>query len=561
MKILLVTEKYNPSETQRDGGARMVASLERSFGHKLSIMQFSGGTHQPRNGWNFTYPVDLRDRFERRIANAEFIAKQVGSVVRDFSHIVFVHVSMQFKFFCEDVETWTFPMFLTPSYELSGEKVPGEYMEMERAALLSTKNILTPSYFEKKQLLELYSIPEDKIHVVPRGVDLSILRPIDRSINDARAPVFCSIGSIKPQKNTLGLIRLFSRIKDKYARSFLYVIGPIQNQEYYDLVQSEVKKLKLSDNIRFVGYVAPENLAEYIADAHIHITTSHCETFGRSIFETLASGIPNIVMSQNNAAYDFLQNLPYARFTSNVNESLLAIDDVLSNFSKLSVMSREIGKLYDDKRLANLATAKISSDSTMIICDYDGTFFHKGDQAKTSEYIERFKQFSPRVICSARSTEDLLLQLQSFDVKTDWIISYSGAVITTGEGEILFVTSLSNKEVETIENMFPEHRKIEVNGQIIQIAVSCVLEKEIPEMNIESYQDNSFISNWQSSKLRAICKLLDHVNWQGDVKALGDGKYDLEYLRYFDGRLIQDGGETGVFIDKRMEVKNVEFIL
>ena len=125
MKILLITEKYNPDETQRDGGARLVTTLKRGFGDKLSIMQFDGGKHYSKNGWNFKYPINIDNRFERRIANAEFIAKQVKSVAIDFTHVVFVHASMQFKCILPDnIETWTFPMFLTPSYEASGEIVP-----------------------------------------------------------------------------------------------------------------------------------------------------------------------------------------------------------------------------------------------------------------------------------------------------------------------------------------------------------------------------------------------------------------------------------------------------
>ncbi|BBB57384.1 hypothetical protein MPCS_01394 [Candidatus Megaera polyxenophila] len=38
MKILLVTEKYNPDDIQRDGGARLVETLKRSFGKSLSII-------------------------------------------------------------------------------------------------------------------------------------------------------------------------------------------------------------------------------------------------------------------------------------------------------------------------------------------------------------------------------------------------------------------------------------------------------------------------------------------------------------------------------------------
>ena len=540
MKILLVTEKYNPDEIQRDGGARLVATLKRGFGDKLNIMQFDGNKHHSRDGWNFKYPINMDNRFERRIANAEFIAKQVSSVVSDFTHVIFVHASMQYKcILADNIETWTFPMFLTPSYEASGEIVPSEYTKMEKMALSNTRNILTPSYFEKNQLQEYYHIPENKIHVIPRGVDRSLFKPVSHDLNKDKPLIFCSIGSIKPQKNTLELVELFLSIKNTYPDSQLLIIGPVQNQPYYEQVKDKISSLRLAKDIELIGYVSPEKLSDIIKDCHIHISTSKCETFGRSIFETLASGIPNIARLENNAAYDFLQNLPYIKFISDNNEAMEFINAIVSDFPKLSSMASEIGTLYDDKRLEKPIVAKICNSDTLIVSDYDGTLFHKSCNNKTANYIEKFKQFTPRVLCSARSTEDLLMEMKRYDLEVDWIISYSGAVTTDGKGNILFVNSLLEEDIKKIMNLVTEHKKIIVNDQIIQISTSHTINNFIPGLNIEIYQGVSFISSWQSSKLRAICKLLDHINWKGDIKALGDGKYDLEYLRYFDGHLVQ----------------------
>ncbi len=551
MKILLVTEKYNPDDAQRDGGARLVETLKQNFDNNLSIMQFDGNKQHSNNGWSFKYPVNLDNRFERRIANAEFIAKQVNSVASKFTYIIFVHVSMQFECLIQDnIETWTFPMFLTPSYEVSGEIVPPKYTEMEKIALSRAKNIVTPSHFEKKQLIEYYGVSENKIHVIPRGVDTNLFKPISR-ILEKKPPTFCSIGTIKPQKNTLELIDLFSNLQNKYPKSVLRIIGSIQNHQYYQQVKKKINELGLSKNIELTGYVSPDKLSNMIADCHIHISTSNCETFGRSIFETLASGIPNITRLKNNAAYDFLQNLPYIKFTLNNNETLHAIDEILLDFPKLSSMATEIGNLYDDKRLGKLIVAKIFNRGTLIVSDYDGTLFHKTCHNRTIYYIKNFKQFRPKVICSARSTEDLLVAIKRYNLEVDWIISYSGAVITDGKGNILFINPLLQEEIEKIMDVVPEYEKIIINDQVIQISTSLIINNPFPEMNIETYQNKKFISNWQSSKLRAICRLLDHINWKGNIQALGDGKYDLEYLRYFDGHLVQN--ENDINFSKQIQ--------
>ena len=215
------------------------------------------------------------------------------------------------------------------------------------------------------------------------------------------------------------------------------IIGPVQNQKYYDTVIARINKLNLSKSIELTGHIPPDKLSSVIADCHIHISTSTCETFGRSIFETLASGIPGIARLYNNAASEFLQGLPYVKFTHDNNHALQVIDEILGNFQRLSEMAIEIGGLYNDKMLAKLLAAKICGKETVAISDYDGTLFHKNNHGKTIACVEGFKKFSTRIICSARSTEDLLAEMKLYNLQVDWIIAYSGAVATDGNGNLV----------------------------------------------------------------------------------------------------------------------------
>jgi hypothetical protein len=40
------------------------------------------------------FRLNLANRFERRMANANFIAAQVKSVEQNFTHVIFIHVSI-----------------------------------------------------------------------------------------------------------------------------------------------------------------------------------------------------------------------------------------------------------------------------------------------------------------------------------------------------------------------------------------------------------------------------------------------------------------------------------
>ena len=539
MKILMVTEKCNPLDAQRDGGARLVDTLRRTFEKDLSIMQFSPQSNSFA-AWNFDYPFNLPNRFDRRLANANFIAQQVKTVEEQFTHIIFIHISMSFGLsdfpLRPETNSWIFPMFLTPSYIASGEIVPSRYTQKERQSLALAKNILTPSHMEKRQLIEHYSVPEEKIHVIPRGVDTSLLESKARCLQDDLK--LCSIGSIKPQKNTIGLIHLFSKIHHHYQNSKIKIIGPVQNQGYYEDALLEIKQLGVEEVVEFTGHIPPEQLSLAISDSHFHISTSTCETFGRSIFETLASGLPNIAREAGNAAAEFLKHLPYAHFVENDNEAVHILEEMVPNFSKLSKMALEIGHLYDDNILSKMLTAKICDKNFIAICDYDGTLFHKEDPEKTQRCVKALRAYPKKIICSARPIHDLIDQLAFYDLEVDWIIGCSGSIVANGIGQIIWKTPLDPKDAAYLQLLFPQSKCIEHEGQVLQIATPVELLPNVLGLRTEIYQKTAFTGHWKASKMHAVHRLLQHIDWSGQVRVFGDGPYDAELLTYFDGTLI-----------------------
>ena len=524
MKVLLVTEKCNPNACQRDGGARLVDTIQKALGDALRIMQF-GPEMEPSATWRFDYPFDNPNRFERRLEHARFIGKKVQEVQEHFTHIIFVHVSMQFGLvdfpLKEGVHIWTFPMFLSPSYRASGEVVPEAYDQMERQALAHSQNILTPSYLEKKQLMEDYSVPESHIHVVPRGIDMTLLVPEVRFLC---APLtFCSIGSIKPQKNTLGLLQTFQYIREKFPGAKLCLIGPIQDEVYGVEVCAYIKSQGLNDVVELAGPVAPDRLGEMLKGFHFHLSASTCETFGRSIFETLASGLPNIVNSQKNAAAEFLESLPYVQFVEDGKGMLNAIEEMLPHFSLLSSMAMEIGRLYNDTMLSQLLVAKICNHECMAVSDFDGTLYHKNDPERTQQCMQMFRQFPLRVLCSARSIEDLKQQLEFYDLTVDWIIGCSGSIVTDGLGRVEWIHPLDLKDVSRLEKEVPQSKRIEFEGQVLQITASAQSMPPFLGLRMEIYQNQAFVIHWKASKLHAVHRLLQVINWSGQVCVFGDG--------------------------------------
>lgn len=349
-RFLLITEKHLPNQDFRDGGFRLVQTIKYILGNQVDILQFNAENNDD------DYPDDARryyhcDRFSGRLLNAGFIAEKVKKVITNYSDLIFIHVSMLFGF--DENKTgqtiWLFPMFLAPSYVASGEIIPKEYFEKEKQALKLVDKIITPSFLERNQIASLYSIPITKIRVIPRGVNCNQFISVKRNIIHSDSIIFCSLGSIKKQKNTIGLIGIFNQLKTIWPKSILKIIGPVQDWNYLELVRTEIALLGLTSSIYFIGPVDQERISFELKDCHIHLSYSKFETFGRAIFETLSSGIPNICYRKNNASYEFLYQFPFVKYFDSIVEIPNILLDLLENYSLLSRMAAEIGDIFNEE--------------------------------------------------------------------------------------------------------------------------------------------------------------------------------------------------------------------
>lgn len=515
----------------------LVSTLRRAFGDSAEVMQF-GPTHSATATWNHAYPFRRGNRFMQRLANADFVAKRVLAA-RGFTDVLCVHLSMQFGLADTGVpgaRLWTFPMFMTPSYAASGETVPPLYTAAERRALSVSHRVLVPSHVERRQLTESYGATADRIRVVPRGIDRRAMLPKVRVLDGPLR--LCSIGSIKPQKNTLGLIRLFQAVRTRYPDSRLRVIGPTQDRDYAARVAEEVAALRLSAAIDFTGYVAPDCITDAVSTSHIHVSASHFETFGRAIFETLSLGLPNLARASDNAAAEYLAGAPYARFNDSMPDTLRALDEVVCDLPHLSRMAQEVGGLFDDSALADLLAAEITDAEPLAVSDFDGTLLHKGDAIRTERCVRAFQTYARRVVCSAREVPDLMRTMESSGVSAEWIIGYGGAAIADGQGRSLWHRPLSDDEIGFLKEQLPHSRPIIWNDAVLQMTVSSAAVPPLPGFRVEQYQDTTFIGAWECSKLRTVQRLMRLLGWKGRVRAFGDGLYDSEMLVYFDGTRI-----------------------
>ncbi len=159
--------------------------------------------------------------------------------------------------------------------------------------------IVTVSHSTKKDLVQHYHCPEDKI-VVAHNAPSSDYKPLSvdeirdfKLANTNGNDYFIFVGSIHPRKNIVTLLKAFEQFKTE-TRSLhkLVLIGRMSWQ--YDDVNAYISAMKFHADLILIPHSSPSIIAQWMASATALLIVSYYEGFGVPIVEALASGTPVI---------------------------------------------------------------------------------------------------------------------------------------------------------------------------------------------------------------------------------------------------------------------------
>ena len=177
-------------------------------------------------------------------------------------------------------------------------------------ALRQAARIIVVSEQTKRDLLERYSVSEDRVAVVPNGVEAGAFHSVaDSQISAARrefgidGPYLISLGGIEPRKNLPRVVRAFARLPSD-IRPTLVVAGwrTEWNPEGWNELQDALDELpaSLRSIVRVTGYVPEQRKAALLAGAEGLVYPSLYEGFGLQVLEAMAAGTP--VLTSNVSA-------------------------------------------------------------------------------------------------------------------------------------------------------------------------------------------------------------------------------------------------------------------
>ena len=164
------------------------------------------------------------------------------------------------------------------------------------------RHIIAVSEFTKRRIVELLAVPQEKVTVIPNGVDErfspkseeEILR-MRRSLGITCRAYLLYVGNLEPRKNLQRLLQAWA-IAQRFVSPEIELV--VAGAKGSSLVFEEWSLGALPSRVQFTGYVTDDQLPALYAGSLSLLYPSLYEGFGLPPLEAMACGTP-VVTSAN----------------------------------------------------------------------------------------------------------------------------------------------------------------------------------------------------------------------------------------------------------------------
>ncbi|TYQ12927.1 UNVERIFIED_CONTAM: glycosyltransferase involved in cell wall biosynthesis [Acetivibrio alkalicellulosi] len=158
--------------------------------------------------------------------------------------------------------------------------------------------IIVNSEYMKIEVKQVFQIPDDKINIIPNGVDLDKFDGYDKDIDFRRnyaqdnEKIIFFVGRLVNEKGVHVLIDSIPKVLQHYndARFVIAGKGP-----QLDHLKWKVNNMCISHKVCFTGYISDEDLLKLYKCADVAVFPSLYEPFGIVALEGMVANVPVVV--------------------------------------------------------------------------------------------------------------------------------------------------------------------------------------------------------------------------------------------------------------------------
>jgi glycosyltransferase involved in cell wall biosynthesis len=186
---------------------------------------------------------------------------------------------------------------VTVVHDLLPLRYPAQYPRQQHyfrhlvpRVLRASRLVIADSESTRRDVLETYGIPAERVRVVPAGYDAETFRPGAGGETASGPPYVLFVGNLLPHKNVLGLIEAFAAVPSGIpCRLVIRGAGRRANERQ---VRERIAALGLGPRVELRAYASGAELARLYRGAGAVVVPSLYEGFGLTALEAMASGAP-----------------------------------------------------------------------------------------------------------------------------------------------------------------------------------------------------------------------------------------------------------------------------
>lgn len=208
--------------------------------------------------------------------------------------------------------------------------------------------VLTVSERTRRDLIEHYGLPENKIVVTPNGVDPAF-RP-DGPKEDGSAYALC-VGALQTRKDPVSAVEALALVGGDLRLVFA---GPDKGGG--EALRRAVARLGLERRVDLLGYVERERLAALYRGAACLVFPSRYEGFGLPVVEAMACGTP-VVAARTSALPEVAGDAAVLVEPGNPAALARGIEEALAERATLARAGLERARLFSWRQTAERTLA------------------------------------------------------------------------------------------------------------------------------------------------------------------------------------------------------------
>lgn len=155
--------------------------------------------------------------------------------------------------------------------------------------LRQAEHVICNSISTARDISDFYGVPAHKLTPILLAYDRQNFRPCDVPLGN----YFLYIGRHNSHKNLTRLISAFSQISKVNSDVELWLVGP-EDQRYTPDLVAQAESLHIKSRVRFLNYIAYDQLPSLLGGAIALTLPSLWEGFGLPALEAMACGTPVI---------------------------------------------------------------------------------------------------------------------------------------------------------------------------------------------------------------------------------------------------------------------------